>query len=135
LDRQSPVPTLLAILLCDQIVQDPATGKHSLLGTFSRVSAPDFPCVHPRLQVFVSLTDGHGAATGVLRLVRRGAEPQAPIMETRGGIEFPEPSAVVGLFFNVVNLSLPAPGRYSFDFYCNGALLGSCPFDAAQVAP
>jgi len=135
LDQQSPPPTLLAILICDQVVQDPATGKHSLLGMFSRISAAEFPCVHLQLHVFASLTGGHGAATGLLWLVRKGAESAAPILETSGSVEFPEPQAIVGLIFNVVNLSLPAPGRYSFDFYCNGVLLGSAPFDVTQAAP
>ena len=40
---------------------------------------------------------------------------------------------MVELVFNIVNLPLPAPGRYSCDFYCNGVLLGSRPFEAVQV--
>ena len=133
MDQEPPPPTLLAILICDQIVQDPSTGKHSLLGLFSQITASGFPCAHPQLHVFVSLTDGHGPAAGVLRLVRKGAQPEAPVLETRGDIEFSHPLAIVDLIFNIVNLSLPAPGRYSFDFYCNGALLGSRPFDVVHA--
>ena len=134
MDQQPPPPTLLALLICDQVVQDPATRKHSLLGLFSRISTKGFPCTHPELHVFISLTDGHGKAAGQLRLVRKDAEEEAPPqMNLSGTIEFPSPLAVVELVFKVVNLSLPAPGRYSFDFYCNGALLGSRPFEAVLV--
>ena len=110
------------------------TRKHSLIGLFSRISTKSFPCTHPQLHVFISLTDGHGKASGQLRLVRKDVEAEAPPqIQLSGMIEFPNPLAVVELVFNIANLSLPAPGRYSFDFYCNGVLLGSRPFEAALV--
>ena len=131
MDQQPPPPTLLALIICDQIIQDPATGKHSLLGLFSRISTKAFPCTHPRLNVFISLTDGHGKASGQLRVVRKDAPEEAPPqMQLSGTIEFPSPLAVVELVFTISNLPLPAAGRYSCDFYCNGALLGSRPFEA-----
>lgn len=132
MDQQPPPPTLLALLLCDQVTHDSTTGKHSLLGLFSRISTKSFPSTHPQLHVFISLTDGHGRASGQLRLVRKDAEEEAPPqMELSGKIEFPSPLAIVELVFTIVNLPLPAPGRYSCDFYCNGVLLGSRPFEAA----
>jgi hypothetical protein len=41
----------------------------------------------------------------------------------------------VELVFSIANLPLPAPGRYSCDFYCNGVLLGSRPFEAVLLGP
>ena len=134
MDQQTPPPTLLALLICDQVIQDPTTGKHSLLGLFSRISTKAFPCTHPQLHVFISLTDGHGKASGELRMVRKDVEEDAPAqMRLSGTIEFPSPLAIVDLVFKIVNLPLPAPGRYSCDFYCNGVLLGSRPFEAARA--
>ena len=135
MDQQPPPPpTLLALLICDRVIQDPTTRKHSLLGLFSRISAKSFPCTHPQLHIFISLTDGHGKASGQLRLGRKDVEGEAPpLMQLSGTIEFPGPLAIVELVFNIVNLTLSAPGRYSFDFYCNGVLLGSRPFEAAPA--
>jgi hypothetical protein len=133
LDQQPPPPpTLLALLICDQVIQDLTTRKHSLIGLFSRISTKTFPCTHPQLHVFISLTDGHGKASGQLRLVRKDVEGEAPpLMQLAVTFELPNPLAVVELVFNLPNITLPAPGRYSFDFYCNGVLLGSRPFEAA----
>jgi len=129
---QPPPPTLLALLVCDQVIQEPMSGKHSLLGLFSRISTKEFPCQYPEFHVFISLTDGHGKASGQLRMVRKEAEEESPPqMQLSGTIEFPSPLAIVELVFKIVDLSLPAPGRYSCDFYCNGVLLGSRPFEAA----
>ena len=133
MEQQQPPPTLLALLVCDQVIQDAMTKKHSLIGLFSRISAKGFPCTHPQLHVFVSLTDGHGRAQGQLRLVRKDAEPAAPVLQLAGAIEFPNPLAVIELVFNIGNLTLPAPGRYSFDFYCNDVLLGSRPFEVVKA--
>ena len=55
-----PVPDVLAMLVCDQIITDRLTGKQSLIGMFSKVHAVAFPATHPQLCVFVALTDGHG---------------------------------------------------------------------------
>ncbi len=36
-------PKIGVFLLCDAAVQDPATGKSTLVGVFDRVFAPGFP--------------------------------------------------------------------------------------------
>lgn len=137
-DRDMPpnmtAPTLLAIVVCDETIRDATTGKHTLVGLFSRLGAAKFPCVHPKMHVFVSLTSGHGRAQGELRLVRKDTE--AAVLSLRGEIQFPDPLAVVEMDFGILNATFPEPATYSFDFYCNGALVGSRPFTVTkQAAP
>ncbi len=124
-------PTLLAILTCDAAIQDSATKKFTLFGLFNRLSANEFPCTHPSLHVFVSLTNGHGKAPAALRLVRR--ETNQVIFEAKGEIHFPSPLAVAEMHFALKNLRFPAAGPYSFDFYCNDHLIGSRPFILAEA--
>lgn len=119
-------PTLLAILVCDAIYRDPTTQKCSLLGLFNNLSARQFPCVHERLSVFLSLTDGHGTAKGEIRLVHKPTNKT--VFHLHGEIVFPDPLSTTELAFEINRLMLPEPGPYSFDFYCNGDLLGSRPF-------
>jgi len=127
-------PVLLAIIVCDEIVRDERTHKEYLLGLFNTIHAHVFPCVHPRLNVFVSLTNGHGTAPSELRLVHRdGGETLA---STKGSVQFANPLALVNVNFEISNIGLPRPGRYSFDFLCHGEMIGSRPFDVAlQQAP
>lgn len=128
-------PELIAIVICDETIRDEATKKHTLVGLFNRITAKQFPCVHARLHVFVSLTNGHGKASGELRLVLR--ETNEPVLQLSVKIAFPTPLDVVEMDFDIYNLALPKPGRYSFDFLCNGELVGSRPFQvlSAQEAP
>jgi hypothetical protein len=46
-----------SFLVCDQIYTDPATGKFSLLGIFSRLRVRGFPVRHPQMIWFVSLSE------------------------------------------------------------------------------
>ena len=121
------MPELVAILVCDQIIRDVQTNKSSLIGLFNRITAENFPSIHPRIHVFVSLTNGHGTGDGELRCVRRDVDETIGGM--KGKIKFPSPLAVVDMNFNIAGIHFPGPGRYSFDFYFNGELLGSRPFE------
>ena len=124
---ERPAAELLAIIVCDETIRDQATGKHTLVGLFNRISVMTLPNVHPRMHVFVSLTNGHGEAKGELRLVSRATDEV--VIKLGGKLIFPDPLAVVEMDFALNNVTFPKPGRYSFDFYCNGELVGSRPFD------
>ena len=54
------IPMGLALLVCDNIIQDKQTNKRSLIGLFDRLYTKNLPCVHPSLSIFVSLTSGKG---------------------------------------------------------------------------
>ena len=124
-------PTLLAILVCDLIIRDEQTHNVSLIGIFNTIHAIEFPTVHARLHVFVSLTDGRGVCNGKLCLVDR--ETEAVLAETSGEIEFPpDARSVVDMNFELRNTPFAKPGSYAFDFYVEGQLIGSRPFSVAQ---
>lgn len=128
-------PTLLAIVVCDETICDRVTGKHTLVGLFNRLGAAKFPCVHPKLHVFVSLTNGHGQAQGELKLIRK--DKDETVLSLRGEVRFPDPLAVVEMDFGIHNAAFPEPTTYSFDFYCDGELIGSRPFtvNRAEARP
>ena len=58
--RELPPPSLLAALICDQVIRDRTTLKPSLIGVFTDIHASKFPAVHPRMTLFFQLTNGHG---------------------------------------------------------------------------
>ena len=125
-------PLLLAILVCDDIIRDEETHKATLVGLFNRITAHQFPCRHPQMSVFVSLTNGHGECSAELRLVQRSTGEA--IVSLNGKIAFPGPLAMVDMKFNLHNVTFPTAGRYSFDFFCNGEPTGSRPFEVVQQA-
>lgn len=126
-DRAGRAPTLVAILICDIVIRDEQTHNVSLIGIFNTIHAPEFPTVHSRMHVFVSLTDGRGVCEGKLCLVDRATENT--LAETVGQIEFPpDARSVVDMNFELRNTPFPQAGSYAFDFYVEDELIGSRPF-------
>ena len=117
-----PAPVVLAMIVCDAIHQDPATKKCTLLGTFSTISARQFPVVHRQLAVHVALTEGRGKVKIKLTLVGMD-ESQPPLFSGEGVIEFPDPRIVAELNFRLVNVTFPSPGAYRFQVLANDELL------------
>lgn len=117
-----PVPVVLAMIICDAIHQDPATGKCTLLGTFSTINARQFPAVHRHLAVHVALTNGHGKTRIRLTLIGLD-ENQTPLFSREGLISFADPRMVAELNFSLSNLSFPQPGEYRLQLHANEELL------------
>ena len=130
---QQPNPSGLAIVVCDQIIEDKATGKKSLIGIFNNIASQTFPCRHPALGVFVSLTEGNGTYQAKLRIINE--ETQAPVTDVNGQIQLPDVHAVAELVFNFIGLEFPGPGLYAIEFYCADALVLERRFHVMQAKP
>ena len=128
-----PSPSGLAIVICDQIIEDKLTGKKSLIGIFNQIGTQSFPCRHPQICVFVSLTEGRGQSAARLRIVHD--ESSQVVAEVNGTIQFPDINAVVELNFNLVGLTFPEPGMYSIEFYCDDALILERRFNVTHIKP
>ena len=119
--KQKSRPEGLAILICDYFIEDLKTHKKSLIGIFNRIQSAGFPCSHPQLHVFISLTDGRGDYDAQLRCIFR--ETGDVCFGASGKISFPDPNAVIELNFLINNAVFPKPGPYSFEFLCNGEMV------------
>jgi hypothetical protein len=85
------------------------------------------------MNVFVSLTDGHGLYESSLVCARSFDEKR--IFESSGEVKFRSPNAVVEIHFALRNIAFPEPGKYTFQFYCNGSLLVMRPLEILKVKP
>lgn len=126
-------PSGLAIVVCDQIIEDKLTHKKSLIGIFNNINATSFPCRHPQLSVFVSLTEGRGQSNARLRIINE--ETNDTVTDVNGAIQFPDIHAVVELVFNLVGLVFPSPGLYSIEFYCDDTLVLERRFHVSHAQP
>jgi hypothetical protein len=131
--NDKPAPIGLAIVICDQIIEDKLTGKKSLIGIFNQIGAQNFPCRHPQVCVFVSLTDGRGQCGARLRIVHD--ESDHVVAEVNGQIQFPDVHTVVELNFSLVGLTFPDPGVYSIEFYCDDSLVLERRFHIVHIKP
>ena len=129
-----PVPDVLAMLVCDQIITDRMTGKQSLIGMFSKVHAASFPATHPQLCVFVALTDGHGLTELAIRIVDSN-EARPSIVEGKGTVEFKSPRAIANLALQFHGLTFPAAGEYRVQLWSGSELLREARLELVQLQP
>lgn len=113
-----PAPYPLAMLICDAVHIDPGTGKQSILGTFSIIGARRFPVTHPRLSIYIALTDGRGKVP--LRLTLVDADEEETLFESKAEVEFSDPRAIAEIAMQIGGLTFPRPGEYRFQLFAQG---------------
>lgn len=113
------------MILCDAVHQDPATGKSFILGTFSTIFATSFPALHPRLWIFIQLTNGHGEAPLEFKISRVSPDDLDPPPVFRGPVPcaFTSRQDVVDLYIKIDHLVLPTDGEYRLILEMQGTLI------------
>ncbi|MEX0716338.1 MAG: hypothetical protein WD066_07125 [Planctomycetaceae bacterium] len=122
-DRMNHQPPYhLVMVVCDQIVMDPSTKKRTLFGIFDEIGATAVPAIHPRMSVYVTLTDGRGSTPFTFRLVDVDEERE-PIFEVEDSVEFRDPLQIRHLEFHFQNVTFPAFGEYRFQLIFDGDMI------------
>ncbi len=114
-------PTVVAMLVCDQVIDDKLTNKKSAIGLFNNILVPRVPTTIPQMAVLISVTEISGRAELQLRLVHDG--DNSIIFHTTGLIGAPDPLATVDLLFNLQGLKMPQAGQHAFEVLCEGEIL------------
>ena len=115
--KNRPLLTALGLFICDTVIEDKITNKNSLIGLFNSIHSNEFPFIHPVINVYVSLTGGHGKYQCSLSCVK--ADTDKPIWSSGGQISMADPLAVFEINFELRNVSFPAAGIYNFQFLCD----------------
>lgn len=115
------LPKVLAMIICDTVIEDVESHKKSLIGIFDHVHTPTLPGIVNELNVYLSLTDGRGVIPVELRCIR--ASDELELFQTDGEVEFHDPLAVVDLHFRFQSCEFPDEGWYRFQILCVGELL------------
>jgi len=129
----APKPSLTALIVCDMIIDDKATSKKSLIGTFTHIWAQGFPCIHYKLAVYFSLTDGEGDYEVVLRLVN--SESEMVLTEVGLALTMADRLAINDFGMNIPVVQFPTAGRYEFQLFANKEFLGRKEFLVTQIIP
>lgn len=133
-------PYCLAMVLCDAVHRDPATGKFTLLGTFSNFSAKSFP-TKVRFSIYFAITDGMGLTT--LRIqaceasvgyvdARNENEEPGRVFLAQTQIDLGNPLAVFeqGIGFETI---IPTPGLYHCELWAGNEVLMTRRFTATEI--
>ncbi len=120
--ESASAPTLVSLVICDQVIDDKLTNKKSAIGIFNTVLVPKTPTTINQLALLASITEINGRAELEIRLVNDGDD--SVLFSGRGAVDAPDPLAVVDLLFAMQGLHIPAPGQYAFEILSRGELLG-----------
>lgn len=129
---QKPPPRCKAILLCDQVIIDAVTKKHSIIGIFDRISAHQYPATIQPCYAFVQLVDGIGEC-----------DLRAEIHDLREDtilarlppirIPFPPRTNCANVIMGVVGLPLPHDGVYDFVVFAGDDVIDRQRFEACLL--
>ena len=128
--KKTTNPLLLSMVVCDQIIREEGTRKLSLLGLFNKIGSKKFPCVHPKMHIYIALTEYEGNANCELKFSDNSGKA---LVRMSGPLDFPNKLAVVEMNFCINNIPLPTAGVYHFDFFVNGELIGHRKFEVQQI--
>lgn len=127
-------PIGIALLICDTVITDATTHEKTLVGTFNQILAKSFPCVHPRMTIFVAVSNGRGPTETAIRCVNESGESTV-VFEMKGTIPFADPNQVVEMSFRFNNVTFVRAGLHSIEFLCDGELVLQTRFNVTTVKP
>lgn len=133
-DQESiTLPTLVSLLVCDQVIDDKLSNKKSAIGIFNTILVPSVPTAIQQLAILASVTEIDARVELELRLVRDAYNEV--LFSGKGAVEAPNPLAVVDLLFAMQGVRVPAAGQYAFELLCGGEILGRRRFQVVVRQP
>ena len=124
-------PTLVALLICDQVIDDRLTNKKSAIGLFNAVLVARFPATVQQLVVLAAVTEITGQAEVELRLIR-DTDNHVLFTAKEVVVHSQSPLATVDLVFALRGVVIPTPGAYAMELLSHGELLGRRRFQVFQ---
>jgi hypothetical protein len=129
--ESSPIPTLLAFIVCDTVIQDAATQKRTLVGVFDQVQSPSAPFPLNSLGLYAKLVEGSGSYEIRVRLVN--LKDESPVMEIKAAAQWNNADVPMELGFNFAGIPIGKFGVYEFQLYANDVFLGRALLTAKEL--
>ena len=120
---------MVAALVCDVAVQDPSTGKASLIGVFVNVHVGRFPTQRP-ISLYFKLVDGEGLYNLEVRYVQADTGEVLANAETE--LTVTDRLSPKDMHIPFPPLAIPNEGRYEFQIWANSMFLGSTSIRVVQ---
>lgn len=128
---EPPVPTLLALLICDTVIQDVQTTKKSLIGIFTVLNSWTFPAPM-NVSVFARLTDAEGRYKFRVDVVDLSDGKTLASLPTEA-LQAPNQLVFIEMVMQIQGLVIPSPGKYEFQVWGNDVYLGRTIMEAKLI--
>lgn len=116
------VPTLVSLLICDQVIDDRLSNKKSAIGLFNAIMVGRMPAMLAQLVVMASLTEIREKAKIELRIMRD--RDNEVLFRAEQEIAADSPLATVDLVFALQGIRIPTADQYAAELRCEGEILG-----------
>jgi hypothetical protein len=127
-----PVPSVLAILVCDSVITDSPTKKQSAIGIFDNIHSAQVP-FSQRLGFYARLTDAEGEYKFTVRIVYVGDEEQIVAGLESETVSVQDRLEVFNLALNLPPVPFPKFGRYEFQLFANNVFIGRAVISALKL--
>ena len=108
-------PRCLALVICDQVIEDKRTNKKSLIGTFNDIMALKAPVRYPVMTVFLSVTDCLGEHDVFIEIYRDNDTGGERVLRIPGKLNGRSPLDVIDMVFELRGVPLPDYGSYTLE--------------------
>lgn len=128
---ESTVPSVVAMLICDQVIIELGTNKKNLIGVFDNFYSLVYPALLQRVAIYVKLADAQGDYLFKLRFVNLRDESLVAEIGIQAKITDRTEHSELALNFSV---PVPAEGKYEFQLYAGDEYLHRVTLNA-KMAP
>lgn len=125
-------PMCVAVLLCNEMIEDKRTNNKSLINLFNSIAAPQLPITQPRMVVMASLTNGIGRWP-VTFSIRSPSDNV--VMRVDGEANFADPLGVLDIIIEFNGLTFSEQGVHFVDVLTENYPLGNRRFTVQVVPP
>ncbi len=128
------IPIGVALIICDRVITDAMTHEKTLVGTFHQLTSFVFPCILPRLTVFVGVSNGRGYINTEVRCINE-TEQNTTVFAMKGVIPFNNPNDTIEMGFQFHNTQFQKPGVHAIHLLCEGNLILQRRFTLIKANP
>jgi hypothetical protein len=114
----NPPPIALGLTLCEKVIVEERTRNLTLVSTFTKLFADEFPFPPERFAFAAVLTGGQGE--GTVDLVITQLETDEETYSLQRQLRFPGRLGEVQVVFHLRDCSFPAPGTYDATLFVDG---------------
>ena len=111
----------------DGVIEDPDTGKPTLVGVFEKMAATVFPAEQPEFGIYFQLTGLNGSYRFEIEILGEDLQTVLGRLAFPDVFEFEDPLLRVSTWISVDGVTWPGPGRYSVRLLYNGRIAEDTP--------
>jgi hypothetical protein len=114
-----PTPIAIGLTLCEKVIIEEGTRRLTFVNSFTKLRLEEFPSSPQPFAIFLALTGGVGDGTIEVKVNR--LDTLEEVYSRRRSVSFPDRLTEVQVLFQVHDCVFPAPTRYQFTLFVDGA--------------